>query len=261
MTEFFTLFSSSAGNSACLSHGDTVLLIDAGGSCKKILSALCEHGIAPGRLSGIVLTHEHSDHISGLRVLVSRTHVPVYGTEATLRYLLNNSLLPPEAELVPIVGESAIGDILVRPFSTSHDAADTCGYTFALSNGQKVGFATDLGVFTDTVFEGLCGCELVILESNYDRGMLEASGYPYPLIRRIKSETGHLSNEECAAAAVRLVKNGVHRLVLAHTSKNSNLEELAYHTTMSTLAEHGIWVSTVKLEVAPKFSCSPVIIL
>ena len=259
MTQLFTLFSSSAGNCACLSSGATTLLIDAGGNCKKISEALLGHGIDPQSLNGILLTHEHTDHISALKVWRKRCPVPVYSRPGTLQYLADHDLVPPNADLIPVEEGGVIGDISFAVFPTLHDCADPCGYTFSLPDGRKIGVATDLGRFTDVVFDSLCGSDIVVLESNYDRNMLEVSGYPYPLIRRIKSDTGHLSNDDCAGAVLRLVRQGVRRLILAHTSKQNNFEELAWRTTYDTLQQEDLQPDEITLEVAPKFTCSPVI--
>ena len=261
MTSLFTLFSSSAGNCTCLSSEGTTLLIDAGGNCKKIVSSLTEHGIDPASLSGIVLTHEHSDHVSALKVFLRRYPIPVFGTLATLNYLCDHELVPAGAELCPVAAGGMIGDIAFDLFPTLHDGFDTCGYTFFTPDQHKIGFATDLGRFTDTVFENLRGSQLVVMESNYDPRMLEVSGYPYPLIRRIKGEHGHLSNEACADAALRLLEDGVSRFILAHTSKQNNLEELAYQTTFSRLCSHAEPKHAFQLEVAPKYAPSSVMTL
>lgn len=261
MTELFTLFSSSEGNCTCLSSGGTTLLIDAGGNCKKIVAALREHGLDASRLSGIVLTHEHSDHISALKVFLKHYPVPVYGTFSTINTLADKDLVPPQAELCPLAGGGMVGDIAFDIFPTQHDAADTCGYAFDLPDGGRVGFATDLGRFTDEVRAGLSGCGLVVLESNYDPHMLAVSGYPYPLIRRIKGGWGHLSNEDCASAAVLLAHGGTRQILLAHTSKQNNFEELAAQTTVAALRMDGVAEEGMRVEVAPKFACSPVLTL
>ncbi|MCI8624258.1 MAG: MBL fold metallo-hydrolase [Provencibacterium sp.] len=260
MTQLFTLFSSSAGNCTAISSGRTTLLVDAGGSCRRITAALQDHGIDPRSIAGIVLTHEHSDHISALRVLLRRLDIPVFGTFATINYLADNDLVPPGAQLCPVAGGGMIGDIAFDLFPTQHDAGDTCGYTFFTPDGKKIGFATDLGKFTDVVASNLCGSDAVVLESNYDPHMLEVSGYPYGLIRRIKGEYGHLSNEDCAAGCAHLLRSGVRHFLLAHTSKQNNLEELAYQTTLCALESSG-GTPEVQLEVAPKFSSSPVLMI
>lgn len=254
----FTLFSSSAGNCSCLSTADTTVLIDAGGSCRRILTALLNHGIDPQSIDAVVLTHEHSDHISALRVLLRRCPVPVFGTYATINYLADHDLVPPGAQLCPLAGGGMAGGLAFDIFPTQHDAGDACGYVFSLPDGRRAGFATDLGCFTDTVYHSLSGCEAVVLESNYDVRMLEHSTYPRTLIRRIQGAWGHLSNDDCAAAAVRLAQSGVRRMVLAHTSKQNNLEDLALHTTREALRQAGLEECVV--EVAPKFSPSPVVV-
>lgn len=260
MTEIFTLFSSSAGNCTAILSGETVLLVDAGGSCRKIVSALKGHGIDPGRLSGILITHEHSDHISALRVLLKGRPIPVYGTFATINYLAEHDLVPPDAQLCPVAAGGMVGDIAFDLFPTQHDAGDTCGYTFHTPDGKKIGFATDLGRFTEVVEQNLSGSDAVVLESNYDPHMLEVSGYPYALIRRIQGDYGHLSNEDCAAGCVRLLRSGVRHFLLAHTSKQNNFEELAYQTTLCALEQEG-GHGQAQLEVAPKFASSPVLVL
>lgn len=260
-TRLFTLFSSSAGNCSCLSGANTTLLIDAGGSCRRILTTLASHDIDASKLDGIVLTHEHSDHISALKVLLRRVHVPVFGTYATINYLADHDLVPPDAQLCPLAGAGMIGDIAFDPFPTQHDAGDTCGYVFQFSDGRRVGFATDLGRFTDEVCDNLSGCSTVVLESNYDYQMLIHSNYPLSLIRRIRGGWGHLSNDDCAAAAVRLARSGMKKLLLAHTSKQNNLEELALRTTLDALHQAGFDERDVLVEVAPKFSPSPMVTL
>lgn len=259
MAQLFSLFSSSAGNSTCLSSGSTTLLIDAGGNCKKITESLALHGIGLQDLQGIVLTHEHSDHISALKVLLKRCRIPVYGTACTLDYLESRQIVPPGTQLCCVEADNVIGDIHFSAFPTPHDAAETCGYVFTLDNGKRIGFATDLGEFTQEVFNNLSRCEMAVLESNYDLRMLEVSGYPYPLKRRIRSATGHLSNDDCASAAVRLALSGVRKLLLAHTSKENNMEELAYRTTLDALSSTG--AQDLEVEVAPKYAASPVLVI
>ncbi len=126
--------------------------------------------------------------------------------------------------------------IFVKPFRTSHDAAESCGYVIETPDGRKISVATDLGVMTSTVHNAICGSDLVLLESNHDIRMLENGPYPYPLKKRILSEKGHLSNDSCADEAVKLIESGTTRLILGHLSKENNFPELAYQTTYASLA-------------------------
>ncbi|MFV0399931.1 MAG: MBL fold metallo-hydrolase [Oscillospiraceae bacterium] len=237
MSRICPLASSSKGNSIFVSGGDTALLVDVGISAKAVRNAIEERGQKLSDLCGIVITHEHSDHIKGLRVLLSQLKVPVYSAMETLEHLAYRDLVPPDACLVPLEGTFVIGDIQVNAFDTPHDAIHSIGVRMELPDGRKAAIATDLGCITPAVEAGLTGCDLVMLESNYDPGMLSCSRYPYPLKRRIKGSFGHLSNTDCAEEIRRLVKAGTTRFLLGHLSEENNLPELAYETSKSAFDE------------------------
>lgn len=240
MIRFCPLFSGSSGNSTYLSCGSTAVLVDAGGNCKRITQALERMGQSLARLNAIFITHEHSDHVSALKVLLKRCSVPVYGSVQTLEYLIYHDLLPAGTVVEEMEGLVTLPDFSVTAFDTPHDSEHSLGYRFDCADGRSVGVATDMGCYTETVHSHLCGCDLVLLESNYDPRMLESSSYPYYLKRRIRSERGHLSNDCCAAAASRLVQSGTTRLVLAHLSKENNYELLARQTTRTALEAGGM---------------------
>ena len=237
MARFCSLFSSSSGNATYIGSGRTGILIDAGVSAKRIRTALQDRDIDPGSIRAIFVTHEHADHIKGIRVLQSQLGVPVYATAGTLRGMDDCGALDSRfpQTVLPVGGEVAIGDLLVRAFPTPHDSNESCGFTVELPDERKAAVATDIGHMTNEVMNGILGCDLVMLESNHDIGMLQNGPYPYFLKRRILSDVGHLCNDACADVAVRLVEHGTTRLFLGHLSAENNLPQLAYQTTLSAL--------------------------
>ncbi|MCL2033924.1 MAG: MBL fold metallo-hydrolase [Oscillospiraceae bacterium] len=240
MSRICPLFSSSKGNSVYLSGGGSSLLIDAGVSFKQLLIALEAQNIDISHINGILVTHEHSDHIHGLKVLLKRTNIPLYTSRGTMEYLWLNGYIPAHTRITVCDGAFNIGEIEGTAFQTPHDASHSVGYRFLMPDGRRVGVATDLGHVSGGVRESLTGCDLVMLESNYDPGMLECSSYPYPLKRRIKSEFGHLSNDDCACMLALLAKCGTTRFVLGHLSEQNNIPELARQTAKAALDSGGL---------------------
>ena len=240
MAKFCSLFSSSSGNATFLGNGDRGILIDAGVSAKKIKEALLSREIDPSKIDGIFVTHEHSDHIKGLRIIASTFKIPVYATEGTLSALEENGVVNSKFPfgVMPREGVAA-GDLLVTSFATPHDSRESCGFTVTFPHGQRAVIATDLGVITEEVEREMLGAELVMLESNHDIAMLQSGDYPYQLKRRILSDVGHLSNAACAEEAVKLIKKGTARLFLGHLSTENNFPGLAYQTTFSALEAEG----------------------
>lgn len=237
MARFCSLFSSSSGNSTFIGSGKSGILIDAGVSAKRLMQALAQRDIDPAALKGIFITHEHSDHIKGLRILASKFSIPVYATAGTLKMLEENNVLNGKfpCEVIGDIGVQA-GDLIVKAFATPHDSVQSCGYTVEFSSGQRVAVATDIGRITQEVRKNLLGCDLVMLESNHDVGMLQNGPYPYALKKRILSDRGHLSNEDCAVMASELIKSGTTRLFLGHLSDENNFPDLAFQTSFSQIA-------------------------
>lgn len=244
MARFCSLFSSSSGNSTFIGSPKTGILVDAGVSAKKLKAALLSREIDPSALGGIFLTHEHKDHIKGMRILASTFKIPVYATEGTMAYLEENGHVTAKFpfEVIPYEGKE-IGDLFVKPFATPHDSAESCGYRITLPDGQSAAIATDIGKVTQQVWDNIKGCSLVMLESNHDIGMLQNGPYPYHLKRRILSERGHLSNADCAKAAAELVKTGTTRLFLGHLSEENNFPGLAYQESLSEISLTGAVLS------------------
>lgn len=235
MSRICPLFSGSSGNCTYLANGEDGILIDAGVSCRSIVGALHEIDVPVEQIRAILITHEHSDHIKGLKVLLKKYPIPVYGSRETLEYIEQNDLVPPQAELRVLEGAAEIARMEVIPFHTSHDAAHSLGFRIHMADDRLVGFATDTGCITQEVDQGLSGCDVVVLESNYDKGMLQCGRYPYYLKRRITSARGHLSNEDCAVQIARLVREKATRFILAHLSQENNLPDIAYQSSLSQL--------------------------
>ncbi len=239
MSRFCTLASSSRGNCAYLSGGGASLLIDAGVSLRAVTRALQRIGAQLDELCGIVVTHEHTDHIRGLPALLGRLRVPLLASAGTLAALAQAGLIPPGAILRELGGDEELGGIAVRAFETPHDAAGPVGLRFQLPDGRAVGACTDLGHVNDRVRDALAGCDLVLLESNYDPAMLRGGPYPWPVKRRVAGERGHLSNDEGAALAAHLAATGATHFVLGHLSQNNNRPELAYSAARAALEARG----------------------
>lgn len=240
MARFAAFFSGSSGNCTYMGTSEEGILIDAGVSAKKITEMLARAGISVGSLRAIFVTHEHSDHIRGLRVFASRHQLPVYASPGTLRALVREGVLDGVLER-DAIGKQGIRlqTMSVTPFRTSHDAAESVGYRVQFSDGRTAAVATDTGLFTPDVLAGVRGADLVLLESNYDVRMLRAGAYPQALKQRIQSHLGHLSNTDSAAAALRLLETGTTRFVLGHLSRENNTPALARSTVCEQLTSGG----------------------
>ena len=233
-----TLASGSSGNCLLLSNGKIHVLVDAGISARKITAHLRSVGIAPEELAGVLITHEHSDHISGLATLTKQFSVPLFATNPTGRQICGKV---PWAQshlhtIDPGVSFS-LGCMEICAFSTLHDAADSVGYTVTVQN-RTAAVVTDLGQVTLDVLSAVSGAHLAVLECNYEPEWLMSGPYPYYLKQRILGNRGHLSNQDGAALACSLAESGARQLVLAHLSKENNTPARAMDTVCRTL-EHG----------------------
>lgn len=251
-----SIASGSSGNCIYAGHASTHLLIDAGISGKKIEQGLSEAGIEPESLGGILVTHEHSDHIQGLGVLARKYKIPIYGTVETFCAMKKGKTNIGKIEdslFCPVIPEESfsIGDILITPFSVSHDAANPVAYVFE-ADGHKIGMATDLGVYTEKTVNYLKDAQLLYLEANHDENMLMVGGYPYYLKQRIIGDHGHLSNDTAAELLCRLYHENLQYVILAHLSKENNYPELAYETVRAELILKAGEENLPKLMVAPR---------
>lgn len=236
MARFCPLFSGSSGNSSYLGSRSAGVLIDAGVSARRLDGRLRLCGIDPLALQGILVTHEHSDHVSGLRVFAKKYGLPVYGSAGTLGAISSGL---EGVELRDIGDGAEIAGMVVRPFPISHDCVQPTGYRVHTEDGRDFCLATDLGYLSDEVKENLLGCDMVVIESNHDVEMLRNGPYPYHLKRRILSDRGHLSNAVCAEFLPEMLKSGVRRFMLAHLSDTNNTPQLALETSLAALVRVG----------------------
>jgi len=231
-----TLASGSSGNCLLLSTGRTHILIDAGISCRRIKTALNAVSLHPSELAAVLITHEHSDHISGLATLTKQYDFPIWASRGTAGEL-NRRIAFLEDRLFPFLPGSSfcIGDLHIGTFPISHDAAQPSGYT--VTDGHRTAaVVTDLGVVTEAVLAAASCADLLVLEANHDEGMLLSGAYPPFLKSRILGDCGHLSNRSAGALACAAVSGGATTVVLAHLSKENNTPTLAHSTVSDTLS-------------------------
>lgn len=250
-----SIASGSSGNCIYIGNQNTNLLVDVGISGKRIETGLASIEVDPAKLDGILITHEHSDHISGLGVMARRYKAPIYGTVETINAILkiNNIGRIPEELFHFIEPDQSfdINDIKVNPFSISHDACNPVCYTFE-SEGHKAGVATDLGTYNDYVVRHLMGSEVLLLEANHDIRMLEVGAYPYYLKKRILGDRGHLSNDNSGKLLCKLLDSDLKRIFLGHLSKENNYPDLAYETVRVEIEQYGHIAKDIIISVAKR---------
>ncbi len=240
MLKFCSLSSSSAGNSYFISSGNTSILVDAGISASKIKKSLVAIGERIDDIDAIFVTHEHSDHMKGLKVLLKKNPIDLYMTEGTFEG--GENLLLPDYERVRCfsAGDSVrVGDLLVDSYSVSHDANEPVCYRISCGE-TAVGVITDLGWIDPEYVTAFKAVDLLHLESNYDEDILKIGPYPPFLKKRILSEHGHLSNLDAANIGAKVLEGGrLQHLVLGHLSKTNNHPDLAYETVRTQIALAG----------------------
>lgn len=239
MAKICPLFSSSNGNSTYIGSASGGFLVDVGCSFKALKEALCLAGTGIDEIKAVFITHEHTDHIKCLNTLLKNHKIPLICSNGTLNALSASDKFPKNTEIIIAENNLEIANVRVNRFPTSHDAADSSGYTFLLPTGEKIGVCTDLGVVTDEVRSALIGCNTLLFESNHDIEMLRKGPYPPELKLRILSEKGHLSNSSCANELKGFLKNGTTRFILGHLSKHNNLPMLALSAARSALMDIG----------------------
>lgn len=238
--EICSISSGSSGNCIYVGTNETHLLIDTGISGKKIIEGLEFFDKKPEDICGILITHEHSDHIKGIGAFLKKYKVPIYGTIETLSAVKRQAggkSIPVELMIFINPGEEFnIGDITVKVTSTSHDAANSVCYRFS-NGGQSIAMATDLGCYDQAIMEHLSDADILYLESNYDPEMLMVGSYPYYLKLRIDGNKGHLSNDLSAELVSKVMTDRLMGLILAHLSGDNNFPDLAYQTHLNMLNE------------------------
>ena len=231
--ELCSIASGSSGNCIYVGGEHTRLLIDTGLSKKRILNGLAGIDVGPDELDGILITHEHADHVAGLGVMARALHLPIYGTRGTLRGIRNMASLGEIDESlfheISADVDFRVGDLTVHPFHISHDANDPVAYR--VTDGTKtIAVATDMGTYDAYTVRNLQGVNGLLLESNHDIRMLEVGPYPYPLKARVAGDYGHLSNEWSGRLLCEILNDDMKQIFLGHLSEQNNMEELAYET-------------------------------
>lgn len=252
-----SIASSSEGNSIFVGTDQTKLLVDCGISAKRMETALDELDLSVPDFQGILITHEHTDHIKGLGVISRRYGLPVFATSKTIDAIfqyknlgkVNHQLFQPIEKDRPF----RIGDIQIEASSVWHDAADPVCYSFQ-AGGVKASIATDLGDYDEYLVDKIQNPDILFVEANHDVNMLQVGNYPYYLKRRILGSHGHLSNERCAQLIDDVAGPNTCKVYLGHLSKENNYEKLAYETVKVSLHNH----TGLPLEVAKRNTVSTV---
>ena len=245
MFNFCSLYSGSSGNSLLVESENTKLLIDAGVSSKKIETALTNLDIDPASIDGILITHEHTDHVQGLGTFAKKFDLPVYVNQKTLDAMPKQKEKIAEKNIknIRIEEKFEIGDMQIKPFAIPHDAANPCGFNIFKDN-KKISIATDIGHMTNGILKNLEDSIFVLLESNR---------YPYILKSRIAGPNGHLPNETAGKTIAHLLQSGLKQAMLGHLSKESNFPELAYKTVVDEIISNSNYnENSLKLSVASR---------
>ncbi|HQZ88856.1 MAG TPA: MBL fold metallo-hydrolase [Thermomicrobiales bacterium] len=233
MMRLVSLGSGSSGNGFLLDTGNAAMLIDCGVGVRTIQAALRDFDVHD-RLSAIIVSHEHIDHIRSVDSIARRTGSPIVTTRGTFQAIRSERPFSPRS-----AGERfAEAGVEIRFVSVSHDAAEPCG--FVIDDGKtRIAIFTDLGYVGESVVDAIRDADIIVLESNYDRRMLRSGPYPARLKRRIESPTGHLSNDDCAAALVSLTTARTRAIWLAHLSDKNNSAAIALASAREAIALAG----------------------
>lgn len=260
MFNFCSLYSGSSGNSLLVQSDTTNILIDAGESAKKIVSALSSINVSITDLNGIIVTHEHIDHIKSIGTLSQKYNIPIYATIKTWSAMPTQfAKISSDFQKTFLKSDDfSIGDLIIHPFSIPHDAIDPCGFTITYNN-NKISIATDFGHITPEIIKNLSDSSFIMLEANYDPEILKFSRYPYYLKQRISGESGHLSNIEAGKLISILMKNNLNTVMLGHLSKENNFPELAYKTVVDELINNNCDISRININVATRIMPSDII--
>lgn len=241
------------GNCLYVESDNTKLLIDAGVSLKKIEKGLDTINVSPSSIDGILVTHEHSDHIQSLGNLSKKFNLPVFANSETFDAMpkQTDKISTENINKFKIKQKFSINDIEITPFAIPHDAANPCGFNISCDD-DKISIATDIGHMTNEILKQLEGSKFVLLESNYDTEVLKLSKYPFSLKQRIAGPNGHLSNEMASKVINYLLHDNLKTAMLGHLSKESNFPELAYQTVVNELINSNSDVSKLSLSVASR---------
>ena len=253
MVKVCILASSSSGNCTFVSTGSTKILIDAGLSKRDTFQRLAAIGEDPESLDAILVTHEHSDHVSGLVTLARSLDIPVYLSNLTAPTIAWGEFQP-KIELFQSGSNFMVGDIDVASFTIPHDAIDPVGFCLR-SQGIKVGIATDLGYITDSIKFHLRAIDLLLLESNHDLEMLKVGPYPWSVKQRVMGRKGHLSNDVASDFVKRDLDASTSTLILGHLSESNNHPEIARLVASQALHGRELFTRLVVAEPGKQTEC------
>lgn len=256
--EFCSFASGSSGNCYMIKNSSAALLIDAGISGKRILQSLKNSGVNEYDVSGILVTHEHIDHVKSLPILTKKLpNVSIYANAATWQAI--ERPVPEEKRRHFTTGKPfEVDDFLIRPFSIPHDAAEPVGFSIFCEEKQ-ISIVTDIGYITDRIFDEIKDADLLLLEANHEEEILLMSSYPYSLKRRILGENGHLSNVSAGECLCNIIETNPkkRRILLGHLSHENNDPSVALLAVKNTLLEKGIFTGgTITVDVALRDTCS-----
>lgn len=240
MSKVCQLFSGSSGNSILISSKGHNFLVDIGVSAKRCENALLNIGVDPKSIDAVFVTHEHTDHCSGVRVFASRNNVPVFASKVCLEEMMLSGTLNDRVFAGTVENHMELCGFDIMTFKQSHDSKDCIGYRFDLPDGRSVSVCTDTGYITEKAKEVLPNTDLIFIESNHEISMVETGPYPYPLKQRILGASGHLSNFACGEYIKELAKSGTTRFVLSHLSRENNMPHIARQTALAAMAEIGL---------------------
>lgn len=233
------LASGSSGNCTYVGSDTTGILLDVGISAREVARRLESIGVSLEQINGVCISHEHSDHTSGLSALCRRRHWPVYVNSATMEALGSEPAMAGLRWHIFMTGAPfQVGDLAIEPFSVPHDAMDPVGFVVS-HNGTQVGVATDVGMVTTLLRERLRRCRVLVVEANHDERLLENSNRPWYLKQRIRGRQGHLSNRGAAEVLAEIAGGGLECVFLAHLSQECNRCDLALQTVSDSLERAG----------------------
>lgn len=248
--QFCSFSSGSSGNCYFLKSKDTVLIVDAGISAKRIILGLGERGHTPSDVSAVLITHEHTDHVKGLRVLLKRLgKTSAFANKKTWSRIDSSEFQ--ECCETFLTGEAFfIGDIQVKSFATVHDAAEPVGYSFT-SQGRKLSIVTDTGVLKPELLEEISDSDTIVIEANHEEELLNLGNYPYFLKKRILSDHGHLSNQAAADGICQIMDKSKKQpnILFAHLSRENNCPERIFETIRETFSLNGYSLKESSMEV------------
>ena len=244
-----SLYSGSKGNSVLIESENAKILIDAGKSARALCKALAEIDKTIEEIDAIFITHEHTDHIGALEVLLKKHKIPVHivGISANKLLMRSKEIFEDVLCLHTPIFTVNVGNMKITSFPTPHDSEYSVGYRIEIGE-TRIGYATDIGYITEEITGALSGCESIVLECNHDEKMLMEGPYPYDLKLRIKSNRGHLSNRACAEFVSDLCFIGTKNILLAHLSEENNNPDLAFDEVWSAISDE-----TINLKIASQY--------